>query len=99
MKKTIKIKASHIPFLILSPYTGGKKAREKKSTVGNMARFIKGIRRPLAFVLLSLKEAIMGSDMASVNLLDASTSDIILIAPNNNNCGIRETKPLPAGGR
>ena len=63
-----------------------------------MAHFINGMRRPFGFLLLSLSEAINGSNKASINLPDAAIMERILTTPNNSICGTNGTKPALDGG-
>jgi len=99
MKNKMSVQVSHIAFLELSLFSTGQKVRKQKMMAGNMAHFINGIRRPFGFSLLSLKDAIKGSKIASTNRPDAAITDRIFNTPNNINCGISGLKPALLGGR
>ncbi len=99
MKKKMSVKVSHTALLVLSPFTTGQKVKPQKIIAGNMAHFIKGIRRPFLWVLLSLNDAIKGSNNASTNLPDAKITDRIFSTPKKSNCGTNGINPEFEGGR
>src|ERR1700761_8789751 len=99
IKKQIIVNVSHTALSLLSAFTSGQKVSRQKITAGKMAHFIKGMRRPFGFSLLSLKEAMNGSNTASTNLPEAAMTDMILSTPNNISCGMSGFKPALLGGK
>jgi len=95
----MSVQVSQTALLLLAPLVTGQKVRKQNSIAGNMAHFIKGIRRPFLLLLLSLSEAMNGSKIASTNLPDAAITERIFNTPNNISCGMSGFKPALLGGR
>jgi hypothetical protein len=71
----MSVNVSHIALVVLSLFTSGQKVSKQKTAAGKIVHFIKGMRLPLGFLLLSLNDAIKGSKTASTNLPEAVITD------------------------